>query len=119
MCNRFASLRHKPTVRFGRRPYPNATNYETVRVVEVGGNYIEYSVARFRGVWVCGYSYRIGADGGRSLPNVRDGWFDNRRNAELYILGDLLDRIQPYGHIRRALFEKMQSIRQLELDFDV
>ncbi|MBR2862427.1 MAG: hypothetical protein IKB97_02545 [Bacteroidaceae bacterium] len=117
MCNKFSYLRRSPNERFGRRTARSLKTYETIRVCEVGHNYVEVLLGRYKGVWVAGYNYSVGTLGGYASPSVKLGWFDSRQDAELYMLGELLNWLEPYGLIRRAICERIFKVRQMELKF--
>lgn len=119
MCNRFSYLRRRPSERFGGRTARPLKVYETVQVCTVGNNYVEVLLGRYKGVWVVGYNYRVGTLGGYAAPCLKFGWFESRQDAELYMLGELLNWLEPYGLVKQAICERIFAVRKKEIAFSI
>lgn len=90
--------------------------FERITVYEEGGNYFVLHVGELQGgIWVAGYDYSLGTTGGYARPGLSWGWFESRAAALVYTLSALIVNLHLYGKIKRALVERLNEFRQMEM----
>lgn len=95
--------------------YPVLTEYETIPVYREGHNFLDILIGRQDGWWVAGVHIQISGSGGGFNPSRKWGQFTTRGNALLWVLGYVLSNYKLQGAIRQAVFDRIDSIRQLKL----
>lgn len=109
--NPFGYLRRAPI----RSVDNELETFEVIKVYEEGDHYFTLHVGELDGVWLAGYDYSMGTKGGYARPCLSFGYFDTREAALVYTLGMLIVDLHLYGKIKRALVEKLNEFRQMEM----
>lgn len=112
--NPFGYLRREPWKKLeGTRD--EIDEFERIPVYEDGSSYFVLHVGKLQGVWVAGYDYNLGRSGGYARPGLSWGWFDTKVGALVYTLSALIVNLGLYGKIKKALVERLNEFRQMDL----